>query len=114
MANAQRKEQVALMLKEIAADFFGRESSNMSLITVTRTEVSPDLENCTVFISVLPESKEQAALDFAKRQLPELRSYVKQKTRTKMLPFFRVEIDYGEKNRQNIDNIGFKEKFEGK
>jgi ribosome-binding factor A len=112
MANAQRKEQVALMLKEIAADFFGRESSNMSLITVTRTEVSPDLENCTIFISVLPESKEKAALDFAKRQLPDLRTFVKGKTRTKMLPFFRVELDYGEKNRQNIDSIGFKEKFD--
>lgn len=111
MAHGQRKEQVGLQLKEIAATFFERESSGLSLITVTRTDVSPDLKNCTVYISVIPDSKEKAALDFARRRLPELRTFVKQKTRTKVLPFFKVELDYGEKNRQAIDAIGFGEKL---
>ncbi len=98
------------MMKELAADFFERESSGASLITVTRTDISPDLKNCIVYISVLPESKEKAALDFAQRQLGDLRSFVKQKTRGKALPFFRVVLDLGEKNRQHIDDISFSEK----
>ncbi|MFZ2152396.1 MAG: ribosome-binding factor A [Minisyncoccia bacterium] len=110
MANGQRQEKVGLQLKEIAANFFERESSGLSLITVTRTDVSPDLKNCTVYISVLPESKEKAALDFARRQMADLRTFVKKQTRTNILPFFTVKLDYGEKNRQTIDAIGFGEK----
>lgn len=114
MAQGKRTEQVGLQLKEIAATFFERESSGLSLITVTRTDVSPDLKNCTVYISVLPESKEKAALDFVRRQLPDLRTFVKKQTRTNILPFFKVELDYGEKNRQNIDDISFAEKSKEK
>lgn len=111
MASGKRKEQYGLLMKEIAADFFERESSGLSLLTVTRTDISPDLKNCIVYISVLPESKEQSALDFSRRQLPLLREFVKKKTRTKVLPFFKIELDYGEKNRQHIDDISFGEKF---
>ncbi len=110
MAIGQRKEQVGLQLKELAATFFERESSGLSIITVTRTDLSPDLKNCTVYISVLPDSKEKAALDFARRQMADLRTFVKKQTRTKVLPFFKVELDYGEKNRQVIDAIEFGEK----
>ncbi|MDD5568569.1 MAG: ATP cone domain-containing protein, partial [Candidatus Omnitrophica bacterium] len=41
--------------------------SGASMITVTRTEVSRDMKHGTIFISVLPESKEDAAINFAKR-----------------------------------------------
>lgn len=111
MAQGKRQEQYGLLMKEIAAEFFERESSGLSLLTVTRTDISPDLKNCVIYISILPESKEKAALDFARRQLPDLREFVKQKTRTKVLPFFKVELDYGEKNRQHIDDISFGEKL---
>lgn len=110
MAQGKRKDQYGLLMKELAADFFERTSSGLSLITVTRTDISPDLKHCTIYISVLPESKEKAALDFAERQLTDLRSFVKKKTSTKVLPFFRVAIDYGEKNRQALDVISFTEK----
>lgn len=112
MAGSQRQQQVSDQLKEIAAFFFERESSGVSMITVTRTDISPDLKYCTLYISVIPDTKEEAALDFAKRMLPDLRTLVKKKLRTNVFPFFSVELDYGEKNRQRIDLIGFKEKLE--
>lgn len=102
---ALRQEKVAELIKRLSAQFFQRESSGQSLITVTHCTVSPDLRNATVFISVLPEKSEEYALHFARRKRNDLRDYVKQNTKTKILPFIDVQIDKGEKARQKIDEL---------
>lgn len=102
---SKRQTQISLELRSIAQDFFQRESSGLSLITVTRTEVSPDMRHGTIFITVLPESKEEAALDFAKRMRTELRHTVMKRLPVKVIPFLEVEIDYGEKNREHINSL---------
>ncbi len=107
---SKRQTQVSLEILAIAQDFFQRESSGASLITVTRAEVSPDMRQGTLFITVLPESKEAAALDFAKRMRTDLRKKVMKRLPVKVIPFFEIEIDYGEKNRQHIDELLLKEK----
>lgn len=100
-----RQEKVAEQLRQYAADFLERESNRTSLITVTRCSVSPDLKNATIYMTVLPKDKEDAALDFAKRKRADLRTYVKKYLRLKQLPFFDVELDLGERNRQKIDDL---------
>lgn len=102
---SRRQIQVGLRLREIAQDFFQRESSGLSLITVTRARVSPDLKHGTIFITVLPESKEAAALDFAKRMRSDLKHAIMKKLQTKVTPFLEIEIDYGEKNRLHIETL---------
>lgn len=102
---SKRQLQISLEILSIAQDFFQRESSGASLITVTRAEVSPDMKHGTIFITVLPESKEAAALDFAKRMRSELRHTVMKRLPVKVIPFFEVEIDYGEKNRVHVDKL---------
>lgn len=103
--STRRQSQVAQLIAERAADYFARESNYLSLITVTRADISPDLKNITVFLSVLPVSAEQEALDFAKRSRSEFRHYISEKTRLKHVPTIDFEIDYGEKNRQRIDDL---------
>jgi ribosome-binding factor A len=107
---SERQLKVSGELKNIAADFFERESNGASLITVTRCEISRDLKYSTIFLSVLPESKEEAAINFARRMRPELKQYVKKRFKAKTIPFFEVELDYGEKNRQHLDDIMRNEK----
>jgi ribosome-binding factor A len=102
---SQRQTQIALEVRSIAQDFFQRESSGASLITVTRAEVSPDMRQGTIFITVLPENKEEAALNFAKRMRSDLRQKVMKRLPVKVIPFFEVEIDHGEKHRQHIDEL---------
>ena len=97
-----RQTQIAEALAHHAAMFFTRESNGTSLITVTRADVSPDLKNATVYISVLPESAEQKALEFAKRNRTELKAFVHEQGIGRP-PFIEVVIDYGEKNRQAVD-----------
>ena len=72
-----RKEKVENIIKELGAQFLEKENDRTSLLTVTSSSVSPDLKRATIFITVLPESKENSALSFAKRKRGELRDYLK-------------------------------------
>lgn len=101
----ERKEQMNNILKELAATFLSRENNNTSLITVTSANVSPDFKRATIFITVMPESKEETALFFAKRQRGNMRDFLKKNMNIKVTPFLEVEIDRGEKNRQKIDEL---------
>lgn len=100
-----RNEKIANFIKELSAEFLGREGNGTSLISVTSATASPDLKRATIFITVLPESKEKTALEFAKRKRPELRDYLRKKMATKLVPFIDIMIDKGEKNRQKIDEL---------
>lgn len=100
-----RSEKVANLIKELTAQFLVRENNNTSLITVIHATCSPDLKRATIFITVLPDKKENEALEFAKRKRGELREYLKKNMRTKVIPFLDIEIDKGEKNRQKIDEL---------
>ena len=101
----ERNEKVANQIKELAAQFLERENDRTSLITLTAASCSPDLKRATIFITVLPESKEAAALGFVKRQLRGLREFLRKNMPMKVSPFLEVEIDLGEKNRQKIDEL---------
>ena len=101
----ERNEKVANQIKELAAEFLGRENNRTSLITVISCNTSPDLKKATIFITVLPDSKEHNALDFAKRKKAEIREYLKKKMNLKIIPFLDIKIDQGEKNRQKIDEL---------
>jgi len=100
-----RNDKVANAIKELAALFLERENNRTSLITVISATVSPDLKRATIFITVLPDSKEADALNFVKRQLKDLREFLKKNLPIKIIPFLDVAIDLGEKNRQKIDEL---------
>ena len=102
---SQRSDRVAVLIKKLGAIFLERENNQTSLITVLRADVSPDLHKATLFITVLPESKENNALEFAKRKRSELRNILKKNMKTKVIPFIDFAIDQGEKNRQKIDEL---------
>jgi len=101
----ERAEKVANYIKELTAEFLGRENNKTSLITVTSADCSPDLKRATVYITVLPTEKEKLALEFAKRKRAELREFLKSKMTTKNIPFIDIAIDLGEKHRQKIDEL---------
>lgn len=69
------------------------------------------MRNGTIFITVLPESKEEAAIHFAKRMRRELRKYVMKGLPVRVIPFLEVEIDYGEKNRLHVEELLRKDKL---
>jgi ribosome-binding factor A len=107
---SERQLKVEMQVLGLTQDFYQRESSGASLITVTRADISRDFRHCTIFITVMPENKEEAALDFAKRMRSELRHYVMKRLPIKVIPFFEIEVDFGEKNRLHISELLRKER----
>lgn len=105
---SRRQVQVGETLAHMAGDFFAREIRSpkaSGLITVTRAELSSDFKNVTILFSVLPHSLEATALKFAKRARSDFREYVKAHSFFHPVPTVDFEIDYGEKNRQRIDEL---------
>lgn len=91
-------------MRETAAEFLAREANRQSLITVTDAMLSEDGKRGRIFLTVLPDSAETAALDFANRHRGEFADFFK--TRVKAaLPHIEFVIDKGEKMRQRLDEI---------
>ena len=90
---------------KLAADFVERVSNKKSIITITSIDLSPDMKEAKVLFTVLPDSGEERALEFLKRQRSDFRDYVKKDWNMKFIPFFDFELDKGEKHRQRIDEL---------
>jgi ribosome-binding factor A len=88
-----------------ASEFIQRESNGQSLVTVTNISTSKDFKNATIFVTVFPDHKNQAVMDFLKRQRSNFRNFVKSTTRLNKIPLFDFEIDFGEKSRQKVDEL---------
>lgn len=89
----------------MAGDFLARESNVKALITVTHADISSTYKEVTVFLSILPQTREEAALKFAKRARSDFRAYIKKQGRLHPIPIVDFVIDLGEKNRQRIDEL---------
>lgn len=102
---SERQLKINEELKKIAQDFFQRNTSGQSMITVTSADVSKDLRQATIRITVMPIEKEKAVFDFAKRMRADMRTDIKRRLPVKTIPFVEIEIDEGEKIRQKLDSI---------
>lgn len=101
----QRENKFKEAIWHAASDFIQIESNYQSLITVTDVAVSKDFQKATIFVTVFPEQKQNAGIDFLKRQRREFKQFIKNKTRLGRIPQFDFQIDLGEKSRQRIDEI---------
>ncbi len=101
-----RKEKITEIIRELAAEFILDESSKSSLITVTRTELSPSGKEAVIFFTTLPSEQEDIALKFLERKTGEFKDYLKKNSRLGLLPHLTFRIDYGERNRQRLDELG--------
>ncbi len=100
---SKRQIQISLLLRSLAQDFFQKNSSGISMITVTRANISKDLKNATIYLTIFPEKFESLGLNFAKRMRTDLRTEIKKKLQIRTIPTVEVKIDQGEKVRQRID-----------
>jgi ribosome-binding factor A len=102
---SDRHIKVVNVIKGLAATFIQHEANTDPLITVTDANASPDFKNVTIFVTTLPDGKEEDALIFLKRVGSQMRGYIKERTRLKVIPHIDFAIDYGERHRQHIDEI---------
>lgn len=100
-----KEERKIEALQHAAAEFLVREANRNNLITVTRAQMSEDGKRAVIFISVYPESGEEAALKFANRNRPELAEYLSTRVRGMRMPHVEFQIDQGEKHRRRLDEL---------
>lgn len=96
------------ILHRLAAEFVRENTTSASLITITRVELSPTGKEGKIFFTTLPESEEDTALKFLERKTPEFKRYARDESRLGFVPHLDFKIDYGERNRQRLDEIGRK------
>ena len=102
---SDRMVRITSLVQEKVATFIREEANSDPLITVTSVNVSPDLKNATVFITTIPDGREEDALIFLKRHGKDIRKKLMKSTHIKIVPFLDFKVDVGEKHRQHIDEI---------
>ncbi len=93
------------VIHRLAAEFIRDNSTSSSLITITRVSLSPTGKEGKIFFTTLPENQEETALKFLERKLPEFKIYVRDNSRIHLVPHLDFKIDYGERNRQRLDEL---------
>ncbi len=101
---SRRQNKVREEIAHKAGEFLAREASNRSLITVTRADVSPDLKNTKIYVSVLPQDRAEEAMAFLKRSRTDFHDFLKSKTVLRNVPTVDFVLDIGEINRQQVDD----------
>jgi ribosome-binding factor A len=100
-----RDTKIEEQIKEIVARFIERETNKTALITVSRVELFERGRKAMIYITVLPESGEESALNFLKRKRIDMKDAIKKGLRIRTIPFLDVSIDMGEKARRHIDEL---------
>ena len=100
-----RHDRLTEALREVAAEFLAREANRNSLITVTTARLSEDSKYGVIYITVMPETAEEAALDFANRNRTEFTDFFKTRVKGVFMPRIEFKIDKGEKSRQHLDEL---------
>lgn len=100
-----KREKITSLLEHLAAEFISRESNRTSLVTVTGSRLSDSGRRIDILITVLPETQENAVIDFLSRNKKEFADFVDEHARVGRMPSFSFQIDKGEKNRRIIEDI---------
>lgn len=100
-----KDEKFASLLGKFAAEYFLIEANKDSLMTVTRVEILDRGKRAIIYFTALPQEKESAALEFATRRMRDFRKFVMGKKSFGFVPRVEFAIDFGEHNRQRIDEL---------
>lgn len=85
-------EKLQNHIRDIAAEFIGRESGPSSMITVTEVSMNDQSTTATIYVTVLPETKIPEATGFLKRQRGPFREYFMSKSPIRRVPTFDFEV----------------------
>ncbi len=93
---SHRKQQVESLLKRVVSDVLTRKLSDprvIGLVSVTRVEVSPDLHEATVSVSVLPEKRQRKTLSGLRHAAGHIHSLVCKAVQMRVVPHLAFRLD---------------------
>jgi len=102
---SRRTEKVAALLHKEVGEYLLRQDLP-SLTTVSKTEVTPDLKWCKVWITIMGSKPEQAiVLRTLKSGLSEFQHELIQKLSMKIVPRVSFVVDHGEEYAAHINDL---------
>lgn len=103
---SQRTEQVASLLQHHISEILVREVEPPEgcLITVMRAEVTPDLKNAKIFISILPDNKTGSALKILERNTRDIQKLLNARLTMKFSPRITWALDITTRKYAAIDD----------
>lgn len=105
---AHRVARVAEVVREVASTtiLFELRDPRVKKVTVTRAEVTADLQHATVFVSVMgTEGEQRTVLHGLQSAAGFIQSRLAERLQTKFTPVIRFESDPGVKNSLEIARI---------
>ena len=101
-----RTESLNSLLQEEVSKIIAKEVDFTDcIITVTRVDTSPNRSKSDIFITVMPESKEEEAIKSIYSNIREVQRQTNKKLRMKYVPRLYFKIDEGTKNLYKIDQL---------
>jgi len=104
-----RQEKIENSLQKIIASFAQQHVEAGTIISVTGIDISPDLKNADVLISIFPDNKETITIDNLRNRVGELKRHIKSKFPMKFMPDFEFKIDQREVVRRWAEKEGLEE-----
>lgn len=104
---SRRTEQVNSLLKELIGEYLAEhiELPEGTLVTVTKVDTPPDLNNANVYISVLPDNRKGSVLEILRKLEGRIDKNMFRKMSMKKVPRLHFRIDEQELYAQQIDAI---------
>jgi len=103
--SSQRVERFASTVQRALQEELGRGLNDpriRGLITVTRVEVSGDLEHMKAYVSVMPDEHAKLTMHGLRAATPHIRRRVMQKVHSREFPSLQFIFDEGLKNQQEV------------
>lgn len=79
------------------------------LATLTHVEVSRDLEEAVIFVSVFPSERREEVFNILKKRRGEIQTFLYKRVKMMMLPPIRFEYDAGVEKSSIIEKISLEE-----
>jgi ribosome-binding factor A len=103
---SDRLKKLNDLLRDEAGKILKKELEfNDVLVTVVRADISPTLEHATIWISVLPESKRETALQKINLKIYHLQQILNKRLAMRPVPKIRFEIDKTEEKAARLEEL---------
>ena len=100
-----RKQQVESTLKRTISQVLSRRLSDpriVGMVSITRVDVSPDMHNATVYISVLPDTYQRRSLGGLRHAARHIHSLVQSAVAMRTVPRLSFQLDESLKKQNEI------------
>ncbi|MCK9209634.1 MAG: 30S ribosome-binding factor RbfA [Ignavibacteriaceae bacterium] len=102
-----RLEKISKLIKEeISLIFLHKiQDSSIGLVTVTKVDVSPDLKNAKIYLSIFPNDKRDSSLTIVKEMHGFFRTELAARMTTRYVPELRFFLDDSADYVEHIDTL---------